>query len=71
MASTISKKRLRKLPIARGRGQTKGHAANLTNKTDWLEQARQARARTNPSSDSTEILRAFRSGENRLSSITE
>ena len=71
MVSTIRKKRLQERAVTPNRRQRKTRSATFGSKVDWLEQARQARARTKPSSDSTEILRAFRSGETRLSSTTE
>ena len=71
MGSIIVKKRLRNQPTTQQREKSKKRSTTSASKVNWLEQARQARARTKPSSDSTEILRAFRSGETRLSSRLE
>ncbi len=66
MASTVSKKRLRRsIEIAghRTAGRDKHprrDAPKAARKQNWLEQAREARAHTPLSGDSTELLRQLR-----------
>ncbi len=66
MASTVSKKRLRRsieITEHRTAGREKRarrDALKVASKQNWLEQAREARTHTPLSGDSTELLRELR-----------